>query len=196
MILHNCGVVILAAGASQRMGTPKQLLEFRGQSFIRHSIQVALLSGFSSLVVVLGANATSIVKDIKGLPIPYIINDIWENGMGNSISHGVRYLIEKNPDLEGILIMLCDQPYLQPEDLKIINDTFLKNQDSIVATEYEVKAGVPAIFPKELFHSLINLNGKQGAKDIILNFDKVVPVKIPTKNLMDIDTPEDYKNLN
>src|SRR5690349_3371926 len=106
-------IVILAAGASTRMGQSKQLLKWSDQTLLNHTIDTAL-STAASVTVVLGANEQTHKEAIKGKKVSVVVNSDWQSGMGSSLKAGVRSL-SKDPD--AVIVMVCDQPYVSKEHL-------------------------------------------------------------------------------
>ena len=104
------GAVIVAAGASARLGQPKQLVEIDGKPLLVRVVESIRDSLDGPVVVVLGANETIIGEVLVGLDVYTVLNPDWESGMGSSIAVGVRHLLEQNDDLSGILVSVCDQP--------------------------------------------------------------------------------------
>jgi len=111
--MNNIPNLLLAAGASRRMGTPKQLLPWRGKTLIEHQIET-LLKTDQEVYVVLGAHAERILPVLKPYPVNPIIFEQWSLGMGNTIAFSVAYLIKKQGSMDGILIALTDQPLVTP----------------------------------------------------------------------------------
>ncbi|GAB3812020.1 hypothetical protein GCM10028895_02660 [Pontibacter rugosus] len=109
------GVVILAAGASTRLGQPKQLLVHENESLLQRAIRAATSSWCEEVVVVLGANYESVVSDLEGLPVQVVKNEAWQQGMGASIRCGLQKLLEVNTGIDAVLLLLCDQPYVDAE---------------------------------------------------------------------------------
>src|SRR5690348_15246469 len=101
-------ILILAAGNSIRMGTPKQLLDVGGQPLVRHAAGIALESGCGPVAVILGANEAAIAPALAGLPVEIVYNPRWPEGMGTSIQAGLKS--EKARGADGIIIFLADQP--------------------------------------------------------------------------------------
>jgi molybdenum cofactor cytidylyltransferase len=189
------GLIILAAGASTRMGSPKQLLQFSGKSLIRHSVQTALASKCFPVIVVLGANKDLIKLELEDLPVFVAENPDWKQGMASSIHAGLDMLLTVFPGVKGTIIMLCDQPFVNTLFINNLVDTFEKEQGHIVSSYYGNDFGVPAVFPKKLFDELSALQGNAGAKKLIQQHSaEVIPVVFP-EGLVDIDTPEDYLGL-
>ncbi|GAA4087198.1 nucleotidyltransferase family protein [Mucilaginibacter panaciglaebae] len=187
-------LLILAAGASNRLGFPKQTLLYKGKTLIEHAIEVGLKSKCQSVTIVLGANVDSIETGIKHYPVNIIQNNNWADGMASSIKAGIEVLKE-NPDTENVVIMLCDQPFV---NRALIDSMLYKQQETgkkIVACAYNDTLGVPVLFNKSFFTELLMLQGKEGAKKIINNHpDDVVAVSFE-KGAIDIDTLNDYQAL-
>ena len=161
----NYGVLILAAGASRRMGTSKQLLQIDGQSLLRKTIQTALAISPFQCAVVLGADFEVHVKEIEGLPVEGIHNPEWDNGIGSSIKAGIRSLQRNPPD--AFFILVCDQPLLTHSHLKRMADRYESTGSAIVASTYQEIAGVPALFDWSVSEKLLQLEDNEGAKKII-----------------------------
>ena len=161
----NTGVIILAAGASKRLGHPKQLVNFLGKPLLQHAIDLCELFGFGSKVLVLGANVGQIKKNISLKGFMLSTNPKWEIGMGESIRVGVNQSLSVQPGLEAILLMVSDQPF---QNKLLINEiTSRGSRDSIVAAHYQNSIGVPALFGADFFTDLKTLTGDQGAKKVI-----------------------------
>lgn len=188
------GLIILAAGASSRMGKPKQLLPFSGHSLIQHMVESGLTSRCFPVVVVLGANASLIKLEIAELPVFVAENLQWTDGMGSSIRAGMEMLLTVNPHVEGVLIMLCDQPYVKATLLNHFIEEYQATRKPLIASSYADTLGVPALFHKMYFPMLQQLTGQEGARKIIASASEVHTIPFP-EGKVDIDTPEDYLNL-
>ncbi|MCA0131836.1 nucleotidyltransferase family protein [Winogradskyella alexanderae] len=183
-------ILVLAAGKSNRMGSPKQLLKFGETTMLGTVVNNSLTSKANAVIVVIGAYA----EEIKiGLPktIQVVVNDEFETGLSSSIKKGVRRLL----DFDSILIALGDQPFVSSSYFNEMMELGAKNPNKIIASEYIKHNGVPALFPKKFFKDLLRVSGDKGAK-MLLNSDEY-PVLIlkSTVNLFDVDTPEDYNIL-
>jgi molybdenum cofactor cytidylyltransferase len=188
------GIIVLAAGNSSRLGQPKQLIEINGTSLLRKTAIEALQTNYP-LVVVLGANAKAHQNVIADLNVNAVINTQWQLGMGNSLKAGFTSLLARYPELQAVMVMVCDQPYLSTDHLqKLINCIQTQNQP-IVASEYANTIGVPAIFKKEFFPNLQQVADDGGARKIIEQFSNQV-YTVPFENgEIDIDTPQDLLRL-
>ena len=183
-------ILILAAGSSTRMGEPKQLLPFKNTTLLGSTIEQAENSKANSVFCVLGANEKAIKKSIENYKIETIFNPNYESGLSSSIVIGVHHLQNV---FNKILIILADQPNLNSVYLNDMIKISEENPSKIIASNYQNKKGVPAIFPKQYFQQLLNLKGDKGAKEFLNNQTDII--KMPSFNLTDIDTKEDYQNL-
>jgi molybdenum cofactor cytidylyltransferase len=206
------GLMILAAGASTRMGTPKQLLAYRGCTLIRHMAEVAICASLRQrqertqqrfaiasicqpIAIVLGANAERIKPEISQLPLQIVENQEWEEGMSSSIRVGLEALIAINQNLDAVTIALCDQPFVSPQTLNQLVEAYRVTGKPIIASEYSGTLGVPALFNRTLFSELMSLKSSEGAKKLIKKHsDRVFSIPFPD-GAIDIDTPEDYEQL-
>ena len=187
------GVIVLAAGGSSRMGSPKQLLRHRGQTLIRRAAEAAIASSCDRVVVVIGSNASQMRRELENLPVSVVENQNWQTGMSSSIRAGLDEL--RQQDLDGIVIMLCDQPFVTAGILNDLITTHRQTGKPIVASSYETTKGVPAFFARELLPTLASLNADEGARRLIVKHpDLVATINFP-EGAIDIDTPHDTKKL-
>lgn len=189
-------IIILAAGSSSRLGQPKQLLEYKGKTLLQNAVDEALGTGAEHVVVILGANAGNIKAGIKGDGITFLENPDYRKGMASGISLGTGYLEKKTGNkTDGILIMLCDQPFVNSGLLTALMKKREETGAPVVASRYGNRQGVPAVFHRSAFPELRELTGEQGAKGIIRKYaDRTETVEFPQGHI-DIDTMEDYHRL-
>jgi molybdenum cofactor cytidylyltransferase len=190
-------IIVLAAGASTRMGRPKQLLTYGGRTLLRNAAEMAAASVCRPIIIVLGGYADQLQSEIDGLPVQQVVNERWIEGMGSSISAGLEGL--KHCDREGaakaVVLMLCDQPFVTASVINNLVTVYRSNGTGIVASEYSGTVGVPALFGHEYFADLAALSGAVGAKQIIATHTSdVVHVPFP-QGAPDVDTAEDYRQL-
>ena len=184
----NVAAVLLAAGASARLGSPKQLLQFHGESLLRRTVGTLNASRAAEVVVVLGFNAPDMHGEIAGLPARVLVNPLWREGIGSSIRHGISSL---PPETDGALIVVCDQPRLTAEHLDALIDAFAHTPDRPIASGYGGSAGVPALFPRMLFPELLLLNGDRGAKSVLrAHGDRLITLAWPD-GTFDVDSAHD-----
>jgi molybdenum cofactor cytidylyltransferase len=186
------GAVILAAGASTRMGSPKQLLLLDGQPLVVRAATAALDAGAWPVVVVLGAHAEKIRPVLARLPVLIVENSSWPEGMAASIRTGITTLTQFSRTLDAALIALCDQPAFTPAVIAQLLAAQPTTGRSIVAARYSSRHGAPALLLREHFPALAALTGEAGAREL-LNGDptRVAAVDLPAL-AHDLDTPADY----
>ena len=186
-------LLLLAAGASTRMGRPKQLLPYRGRTLLRHAAETALASGCAPIVLVTGALHNELLPEIAGLPVRAVRNPAWETGMASSLQAGLAAVAGASP--AAVLVMLTDQPLVTPELLRQLVALQQRTQAPAVATAYAGTLGVPAVFSARLFPELLKLQGAQGANRLLAELGEAVgKVDFPA-GLVDVDTPEQYAAL-
>ena len=190
------GIIILAAGGSLRLGKPKQLLEYEGQSLLRRSAEAALNCECENVVVVMGFEADDLAKELRDLPVGIALNERWAEGISSSIKAGLIKLFDTNPDIVAVVIMLCDQPFVNEQTIRSLVDTYRLSGKPVVAAEYDGVVGVPALFDREMFDELLKLEGDAGARVVIRQNvgDKVATVPTP-EAAFDVDTPEDFQRI-
>ncbi|HXJ42887.1 MAG TPA: nucleotidyltransferase family protein [Bryobacteraceae bacterium] len=187
------GLILLAAGNSTRMGSPKQLVDYRGKTLLRHAVETALASVCQPVVVVLGANADAIRPSITELPVEIVVNDRWEEGMGTSIHSGVSLAMAR--DLDGIILALADQPLVSAEFYDRLIAEHRVSGKPIVTSEYAGTVGVPVFFASSHFSKLLALAPDQGCKGIILSHGTdALRIACPEAGI-DIDTPLDLERV-
>ncbi|MGA2653515.1 MAG: nucleotidyltransferase family protein [Terracidiphilus sp.] len=185
--------VVLAAGASRRLGQPKQLLMLDGETLVARSVRLACEADAAPVLVVVGAYA-----ELTGAAVPadsatVVMNDKWEQGIASSIHAGVNAL---NVIVRGVLILACDQPRLSAEHLRgLIVKFTAQSEASIVASAYAGVLGIPAIFPREVFADLLALSGDRGARGLLMHPPcPMITLPFPG-GAVDIDEPDDLAQL-
>ncbi len=194
-MLSVTGIVILAAGASTRLGEPKQQLAYQGKTLLQRAVQAALDSGVGPVAVVLGANAEKLLPELADIPVTVVQNPDWQEGMASSIRAGLQELIRQKPELSEVIFMVSDQPFVDAALLKRLVQAKQESRSSIVASAYQGTWGTPVLFDKVYFPELLALQGQEGAKKIILKHQPQVTSISFEAGAIDIDTQEDYKAL-
>jgi molybdenum cofactor cytidylyltransferase len=193
--INQCAIIILAAGASSRLGTPKQLLRYKGKSLLQNIVSTALGTRLRPVIVVVGANAPEIISELTGENVHIINNHEWPEGIASSIRCGVRSLEKTDPVSDGTIIMVCDQPHITAGLLNNLLNVQKETGKAIAASTYNDIEGTPALFHKSKFPELLLLKGDKGAgKMLQQQIFPVVTVPFP-EGAIDIDTKEDYENL-
>ena len=187
-VVKAVAVLLLAAGASTRFGSSKQLAKVGGKTLLQHSIDTANEAIPGEVYVVLGANAERIAVEVSAAKL--IVNHRWQEGIGQSLAVGVEHLQHQ---YQAVLVLLADQARVQARHLKAMLKAF--DDERIVCAHYQGARGVPAIFPNRYFDSLEQLSGDQGAKGILQKAeDSLVEMDLP-EAAFDIDTVEDLSVL-
>jgi len=187
--------ILLAAGASSRMGQSKQLLDIGGIPLLRHSVQLALSAETSHVIVVLGANEESHRKVIADLPVDIVVNHYWQSGMGSSIKTALHYIIREHAEAKAALMMVCDQPKVTSTHLRALVAAYFKSEKKIVASSYVHAVGVPAVFGRSFFSNMLMLKDDEGAKKIIAQFSDLTAALPFPEGATDLDTMDDYRNF-
>jgi molybdenum cofactor cytidylyltransferase len=180
--MKSIAAVILAAGASSRLGELKQLVLVGEETLLERAVRVAREAGCRPIVVVLGAEYVQVLgNNLLGGAVP-VVNNAWKEGMASSIRLGVRALEKVARDAEGVVLMTCDQPAVTAEHLRL-----LMNQGEVKASRYAGRNGVPAFFPKRYFKNLMELKGDAGARELLVGacYEELVDGEL------DVDTAED-----
>jgi molybdenum cofactor cytidylyltransferase len=191
--MRKVGAVILAAGGSFRFGRPKQLLSFRDKTLVRMMVDAACEAGCSPIVVVIGSDWEKIHPELAHANVIEVQNKNWQRGIGSSIRSGVEALTDHAPDIEAVLLLVCDQPAVDARFIERLIATHEATRKDIVASGYANTLGVPALFARSLFKKLLSLSDEAGAKSIILqNPERVAELAFP-EGAIDIDTREDWE---
>lgn len=191
---RHIAAVILAAGASTRLGQPKQLLIYQGEPLVRRVAHAAIAAGASPVIVVLGANADAVALAVHGINgVMLVTNHNWHDGLASSLAAGVTAVIASAPDSDGILIAVSDQPLVNTIALRGLMDEFNEDQ-RLVAAEYSGTVGVPAIVGREHFKDLCSLEGDTGAgRWLRTRSAHVMRVPMPDAAI-DVDTARDAEH--
>ena len=187
----SCAAIVLAAGASTRLGQPKQLVLFQGESLLRHAVKLALAVNASPVLVVLGAHLEKCRAVLVDLPITILENADHATGMGSGLQLGIAALTTFKPGPERVLLLACDQPLLQPSHLQQLLRA--PTASGIAAAGYNGRTGVPAVFSQEHFPALASVTGDQGARTLLRTLS-VTQVSMP-EAAIDIDIPQDLQAL-
>lgn len=173
--------VVLAAGASRRLGSPKQLEILSGETLLERAVRMAREAGCSPVIVVLGSESAQMSRIGLSEGAIFVINHDWKEGIASSIRAGVRAC---EHIVEGLVLIACDQPAVTAQHLQR-----LMAGPEIKASRYAARNGIPAFFPARYFDQLLSLRGDVGARQLLASAQSV-----ELKNgELDVDTIEDLK---
>ena len=193
--LQHTAIVILAAGTSSRLGSPKQMLEYNGKTLLQHAIDTALATGCPKVMVVLGARADMLKPELANEPIEVLENKNWQEGMTSSIRYALQNITIAGFQPESIIFMVCDQPFVTSSLLMSLVEKGVETGLPIIASGYDDKAGTPAMFHKSMFPQLMELKGDKGARALLAAQPEKVAIVPFAKGVTDIDTVADYELL-
>jgi molybdenum cofactor cytidylyltransferase len=189
--MSNLAIAILAAGASSRMGKPKQQLLFRGKSLVQHAVDIAIETGCSSIYLVVNPEHR-VLNDKFAYSVNLLVNASFAEGLSTSIRLATA-TVSAMTEIDGLLFLNCDQPYLTSAELLRLIGHY--EDGKIVASSFSGTIGSPAIFDRVFFNDLLQLKGDVGAKHIIKQNREHLVICEMSDAEFDIDTPDDYKAL-
>ena len=185
-------VCVLAAGMSSRFGSTKLTALLEGIPLVQHALAAAQGACAGQVILVVGHDHNSVVEASAGLSDRVIVNADYEQGIGTSISTGVRALRD---GADAILIMLADQPRITTAHIDDIIDKWSGAADEIIASSFDGVLCPPILFPGNAFDLLSRLSGDTGAKKILANDDFTVRSVDFSPAGLDVDTPADLGSL-
>ncbi len=188
-------VVVLAAGASRRMGSAKQALVIEQEPLLTRMVRLALASDTHDVFVVLGADYLQNRRLVDALDAIVVHHDQWERGMGSSIKAGVKTVLRKFPSIDGVVIMACDQPYVTAIHIDRLIATHRAKKLPVIASAYAGTIGIPVLFSGKALALIPNIGDSEGAKSVINQFREQTTVIDLPKGEIDLDTPTDYHNF-
>jgi molybdenum cofactor cytidylyltransferase len=188
--------VILAAGESRRFGQPKQLLDWKGEPFVRAVAKTALEAGLSPVIVVTGANAKQVESVIQDLDVMVLKNEEWKSGQASSIKAASEELYSRKVNKAGgAIFLLADQPQLTSSIIRALVEKHAEGLYPVVAPMVMEQRANPVLFDQVTFPDLLTLQGDVGGRAI---FHKHRVQYLPWHDdrlLLDVDTPEMYQRL-
>ncbi len=185
--------LVLAAGRSQRMGSPKLLLTLGGQTLLRRVIAAARVSRCDDVLVVLGELARQVGQEARAAGVRTVLNPRYREGMGTSIAAGIEALA---PSCDAAVVLLGDQPCVDADAINRLIDAYQATGKPLVASRYGNVVGVPALIARPLFAEAASLSGDIGARPLIVRHPELVAeVPLRSEASWDVDTPEDLARL-
>jgi len=184
--------VILAAGRSERLGRPKQLLEYKGQTLVQHAVAQALPVCGAGVVLVTGAYGDEVADALHQQDVQLVHNPDWQTGMAGTLRAGVGAL--EGIPCEAALLLVCDQPRVTTAHLAALAALWQNAPSRAAAAAHAGQPGVPAIVPRSWFSQLMQLQGEEGARALLRESADTQLMELP-EAAIDIDTPDDLKQL-
>jgi molybdenum cofactor cytidylyltransferase len=185
--------VILAAGASLRLGQAKQLHAVAGEPLLRRAVRIADEVGCQPIIVVLGFEAHRMHSAFDDFRVIVAVNENWRAGMGSPMRSGVETALQISPPPEDILLMVCDQVRLSADVLRQLLHLHGLANYPITAARYSGRLGVPAVFSSIFFYDLQNVSGDRGAREILERNSARVGAVDFLEGEFDLDTPDDLE---
>ena len=190
----NVAAILLAAGTSSRMGRGnKLLLKIADKTVLQWSVENVLASKVTQIFVVAGKDVEEVQSCLSQFGVTVVHNSNYQSGISASLKAGLKMLASST---DGALILLADQPNLQPQTLNCFLELFSDGDKKIIAGQYDPITGNPVLFHREYFNDLLQLHGDVGARSLLKSFPgEIATVEIPPEHSLDIDTPEDFSKM-
>jgi molybdenum cofactor cytidylyltransferase len=183
-------IAILAAGASRRLGTPKQLVQIADEPLLRRQCRVALSAGVGPVAAILGCDADRCAPAIEDLGVDIRVNDDWREGMAASLRHAVG--VADEVEAPAVLVLGCDQYRITAADLRTLHDAWRQSPSSACVSRWDDYTGPPVVLPVEWYDRVRQLRGDRGACRILYDPSKPPPIEVTSPHApYDLDSPED-----
>jgi molybdenum cofactor cytidylyltransferase len=184
--------VLLAAGGAERLGSPKQLLDWNGQPFVRAVAKTGLAAGLDPLVVVTGAYAEEVEAALDGLGLQIVHNADWQQGQAGSVKAGGAAL---PADVGSAIFMVVDQPQLPVALLEALQAQHARTLAPIVATQVDGNRSNPVLFDRATFEDFTEIQGDQGGRALFARYKVEWLTWLDSSLAIDVDSLEDYNRL-
>jgi molybdenum cofactor cytidylyltransferase len=183
--------IVLAAGASRRFGSQKLLAPLHGKPIVRWAVENVLVARPDEVIVVLGREGAAVRDALSGLPVRFVVNERWADGMSASLSAGISAL---PAETDAALIALGDQPGVDASIIAGLINAYAEGGRAIVAPSYRGERGNPVIFSSEIFPELLEVRGDRGAREVIArDASRVMLVDYDRPSPLDVDTEGELK---
>jgi molybdenum cofactor cytidylyltransferase len=185
--------IVLAAGESRRMGSPKMILPWEGMTIIERVLENVLASYVENVVVVLGSHKEQILEVIEKFPVMHCYNSNYKDGMLSSVKCGLEYL---PAGFRAAMVFLGDQPMVETSVINKMIESYFDSGNGILVPVFENQRGHPLMADKKYRDEIIGLDDPEGLKGLLRRHpDDILEVDSERQSvLMDIDTKEDYIN--
>ena len=180
--------VVLAAGGSMRLGRPKQLLTREGETLVHRAARLALASGASRVLVVVGAQAADVARAVSDLPVECVVNAQWRAGLAGSVRAAAGALATHT---DATLLLTCDQPALEVAHLLALLEASGRASSGCAATRLGDRVGIPAVVAAAMLRAALAVQGDRGLRDVLNATDADVIACEAPELAHDIDVPDD-----
>jgi molybdenum cofactor cytidylyltransferase len=187
--------IVLSAGESRRMGSPKALLPIKGTTFIEEIVSSLKATKVAKIIVVLGHNPEQVKSKVESLSVSVVINPDYLKGQLSSLIAAIRSLQADAAKVDGVLVHLVDHPFISRSVVNEMIDSFFKSKKLIVIPTHKGKRGHPVLLSSRLFPELLNAPLDQGANTVVrAHRDETLELETDDKGvIIDIDTPDEYR---
>lgn len=185
--------IVLAAGESKRMGSPKMLLDFGGVTMLERVIENITNSKISDTIVVLGAERDKLTEIIERMPVSHCFNENYREGMLSSVKCGFRNV---PADTDAVLVFQGDQPFISPEVINSVIEKYLSSDFGLVMPVFNGKRGHPLLIDSRYFNEIELLDSSEGLRSLARrNSEDVLEVNTNQPGILrDFDTYAEYRN--
>jgi molybdenum cofactor cytidylyltransferase len=191
--VHRCVAgVVLAAGASERFGQPKQLLHWRGEPFVRVVARTALQAQLQPVIVVTGNYEQEVKQALEGLDVQVVHNPAWTEGQSASVKAGLAVVPQR---VGGAMFLMADQPQIPVDLIQSLRELHANTLAPIVAPVVEGRRGNPVLFDRRTFPDLAQITGDQGGRQLFSKYRATWLPWVDAAIGLDVDTPDDYIKL-
>lgn len=184
--------VVLAAGASTRMGRNKLLLELNGETVVRRAARTAIAAGLDPVVVVTGHARDEVESELHGLRCRRVFNGEYAKGTHTSVEAGIGGVVDDS--CAAAIVMLADMPLVTPSMLRALTERYRESGAPLAASRYGGEVNAPPIlYDRRLFDELRNMDARCGREVVRRHRHEAVEVAWPAEAARDLDRPEDYE---
>jgi molybdenum cofactor cytidylyltransferase len=186
--------VVLAAGASTRLGRNKLLLDLAGESVVRRAVRGAVEARLDPVFVVLGHEAERVREELAGLECEAVVNPDHARGAGTSLRAGVARAARTTA--EALVLTLADMPLVTPGMIATLVTRWRETRAPLAVSRYGQAQAPPTLFSRSLFDEILDSDDAWGAKPIILRHSEdALAVPWPPASLQDLDVAADYEEI-
>lgn len=185
--------IVLAAGASTRMGGNKLFFELEGEALLRRAVRAAVSAGLDPVVVVLGHEAERARATLEDLACRPVLNPDYARGQGSSLRAGVAAL---PPHAAAAVVTLADMPFVTAGMIATVVERYRQGTAPLVVSDYGGTTAPPTLYDRSLFSEVLALEGEAGGRHVVNRHrDELLAVGFPAEALIDLDLPGDYERV-